>query len=79
MPVERAELACLRRAELAAHPRGEIGLGIGSDGPRGTLDIEISSDFIAGRDPSEVFAACVYQKSGLLPTRPLYSRTDWKG
>ncbi len=80
IPVDQAEKQCLHQAALAVHPRGQIAAGLGSDGKAaGHLDVEISSDFITGRDPSEVFASCVYQKSGQLPTRPLYSRTDWKG
>ena len=79
MPVDRAEDACLRDAELAAAPRGEVGVGFGSGGSRSTLSIELSSDYIAGRDPSQVYSRCVYNKSGQLPTRPLTSRTDWKG
>lgn len=80
IPVDRAEDQCLRQAELAQQPRGMIAAGIRSDGkPTGKLSIEVTSDYIQGRDPSEVFATCVYQKSGQLPTQPLYSRTDWKG
>jgi hypothetical protein len=79
MPVDRAEDACLRDAQLASHPRGEIALGSTSEGPRSRVKLEVSSDFIQGRDPSEVYNSCVYNRSGQLPTRPLYSRTDWKG
>jgi hypothetical protein len=77
--VLQAEDICLRDAQLAAQPRGEIGIGVGSGGVRGSFEMTVSSDYLLGRDPSEVFNACVYQKSGQFPTRPLYSRTDWKG
>ena len=80
VPVERAEEMCFRQAELAVRPRGEVALGANSAGQKGgSLKLEISSDYIQGRDPSEVYNSCVYNRSGQLPTRPLYSRTDWKG
>jgi hypothetical protein len=79
VPVEQAEKMCLREAELAAAPRGEVGVGVGSGGARTRVKLELSGDYIMGRDPSQVFARCVSNKSGQLPTRPLTSRTDWKG
>ncbi|WP_376874733.1 hypothetical protein [Albirhodobacter sp. R86504] len=79
VPVEQAEEICLRDAELAAAPRGEVGVGIGSGGARSTIKLELSGDYLTGRDPSQVYARCVSNKSGQLPTRPLTSRTDWKG
>ncbi|WP_415184606.1 hypothetical protein [Phaeovulum sp.] len=80
IPLDRAEDQCLRQAELAERPRGEVGVGINSSGrAAGDLRLEVTSDYLMGRDPSEVYASCVYQKSGQLPSRPLYSRTDWKG
>ena len=77
---EQAERDCFSRAYLAQQPRGEIGAGIDSRGrSRGNLKIHVSSDYIQGRDPSAVYDSCVYQKSGQLPSQPLYSRPDWKG
>lgn len=81
-PVSRAsaERTCFERARLAVHPRGEVGLGMTSAGRTASkFEIEISSDYIQGRDPSAVYDSCVYQKSGQLPSQPLYSRSDWKG
>ena len=78
--VEQAERQCFERARLAAAPRGEVGFGVGSGGQVGAnIELNLSSDFIAGRDPSAVFDACVYQKSGQPPSRPLYSFPEWKG
>ncbi len=78
--VEQAERQCFDRARLAAAPRGEIGVGVGSGGRVGTnLELNVSSDFLTGRDPSQVFDSCVYQKSGQPPSRPLYSFPEWKG
>lgn len=79
IPLRQAETECLEQARLAAQPRGEFGLGVGTNGPSGFLDITISSDFVLGRDPSAVFDTCVINKSGQRPSQPLYSRTDWKG
>lgn len=76
--VERAEAQCFERARLAAAPRGEVGFGVGSNGPSTSLKIGISSDYIAGRDPSAVYDSCVMQKSGQPPRRSLYMRPDWR-
>lgn len=78
--VQQAERQCLDRALLAAHPRGEASLGMASGGHVGAgLSVTISSDYITGRDPSAVYDACVYQKSGQPPSRPLYSLPEWRG
>lgn len=78
--VPQAERECFERARLAAAPRGEVGFGVGSDGSSGgNLSLSVSSDFLMGRDPSQVYDSCVYQKSGQPPNRPLYSRPDWRG
>ena len=77
--VQQAEKACFERARLAQHPRGTVGVGVNSDGqPSGVLDVQISSDYLQGRDPSAVYDQCVVQKSGQVPSQPLYSRPDWK-
>ena len=69
--VAQAERACLQQARLAERPRGVLELGIGSGGRRhAALDVEISSDFVLGRDPADVWQSCVVQRSGQLPTRP---------
>lgn len=80
VPVNRAEQQCLDRALLAAKPRGMISAGVNSSGnATGGLRLQVSSDFLLGRDPSAVFDTCVYQKSGQPPTRPLYSFPEWRG
>lgn len=80
IPVQRAEQQCLDRARLAAKPRGMVSAGVTSGGnATAGLKLEVSSDYLLGRDPSAVFDACVYQKSGEPPTRPLYSFPEWKG
>ena len=77
--VQQAEKACFERARLAQQPRGTVGLGVNSNGKTsGLLDLQVSTDFLHGRDPSAVYDQCVYQKSGMPPSQPLYSRSDWK-
>lgn len=80
IPVNRAEEQCFDRARLAAKPRGMISAGVNSNGDAmGGLKLEVSSDYLMGRDPSAIFDTCVYQKSGQPPTRPLYSFPEWRG
>ena len=71
IPVDQAERMCVEDARMAQHPRGTIGFGVDSNGNTATnLTIGISSDFLTGRDPDEVYNSCVYQRSGQMPTRP---------
>lgn len=75
-----AERQCLERARLAQQPRGEVSVGMTSDGKMaGGLEVEISGDFLAGRDPSAVFETCVMQKTGEMPSRPLSQMPGWTG
>ncbi len=73
-----AERDCFERARLASGPRGTVAVGAGSSGAVGAFDIAISSDYLAGRDPSQVYEACVTQKTGQVPTVPLTLRPDWR-
>jgi hypothetical protein len=71
IPVDQAERICRDSARLAEQPRGEIGVGVTSDGDlAGTLDLTVSSNWVLGRDPNEIFNRCVLQRSGQMPTRP---------
>ena len=70
----QAEKECLHQARLAQQPRGTIGLGVGSDGRAHVVgDITISSDYLSGRDPSQVYDNCVVRRSGVMPSRPFTS------
>lgn len=70
----QAERECLHQARLAQQPRGSVGLGIGSDGRAHVVgDVTISSDFLSGRDPSQVYDNCVVRRSGEMPSRPFTS------
>jgi hypothetical protein len=80
IPLAQAERQCFERARLAQQPRGEVAFGVGSGGrTASSVKLEVTSDFIMGRDPSAVYDSCVYQKSGQAPSRPLYSFPGWKG
>ena len=75
-----AERQCFDRARLAQQPRGEVAVGVGSGGRAvGAFEVEVTGDFLRGRDPSAVYETCVMSKSGEPPSRPLYARPDWKG
>lgn len=78
--VQEAERQCFERARLAQQPRGEIAVGVGSNGRAAAgLELNVSSDYLMGRDPAAVYETCVISKSGEPPSRPLYARPDWKG
>lgn len=80
VPVEQAEADCFRQAQLASRPRGAVVLGLGSGGRHfAGAEIDISSDYLMGRAPAQVYNACVRQESGQPPRLPLYDRPDWKG
>lgn len=80
MPVDQAERLCTEKANEALRPRGELALGVGSGGrPVGALDVTISTDFLLGRDPAQVFDACVKARSGQFPTRALADQPGWVG
>jgi opacity protein-like surface antigen len=72
-----AERQCVGQAQLAQHPRGEVGFGMDSQGNVGAnLTLGISSDYVLGRDPDAVYAACVMDRSGQMPSRPYSSRPE---
>lgn len=75
-----AERQCFERARLAQQPRGEVSVGVNSDGKAlGGFEVNVSSDYLLGRDPAAVYETCVTSKAGVPPSRPLYARPDWKG
>ncbi|WP_135449178.1 MULTISPECIES: hypothetical protein [Tabrizicola] len=80
MSMAEAERQCLERARLAQQPRGEVSVGVGSNGKTaGAIELEVSSDFLLRRDPAAVFELCVQQKTGQPPSRPLGQMPGWKG
>ncbi len=78
--VQQAERDCFERARLAQQPRGMVKVGATSAGKAaGGLEVNVSSDYLLGKDPSAVFETCVMARSGQAPTRPLYDMPGWKG
>ena len=60
------------RARAATGPTGSFGIAVNNRGETRTgLSIGVTSDFLKGRDPYEVYDSCVRQKSGQGPIRPL--------
>lgn len=79
MSLAEAERQCFERARLAKQPRGEVTVGATSAGRAAAgLELNVSSDFLMGKDPSAVYESCVMQKAGEPPSRPLYMRPDWR-
>jgi hypothetical protein len=77
MPVDVAMQQCVEPARLAQHPRGSVGITADNHGNIGTsMTIGISSDYLQGRDPDQVFAACVRQRSGQDPLYPFSSMPE---
>jgi len=67
-----AEAACAHRAQAAAAPTGAISIGAGNrTGLFGGISIGVTSDFLAGRDPRDVYTSCVERKTGQQPVTPL--------
>ncbi len=84
VPVAQAEQSCLRDAELAQRPRGSVTMGVGAgnggfNGSFGRVELDVSGDYIMGRDPSAVFNRCVVNRSGQMPTRVLADQPGWRG
>lgn len=72
MSPEQAARHCEDRARAATGPTGSIGVGISSGGhTRTSIGIGVTSDFLLGRDPQEVYENCVRRKTGQGPIRPL--------
>lgn len=68
VPLQQAERQCAARAYLAQGPQTSLGVRFNSDGTSqigGSFGI--STDYIAGRDPDQVFRDCVAQQSGKFP------------
>lgn len=70
--VERAMAICTDRARSAVKPDVNVGVGIGKRVRTGVgIGMELSSDYLKGRDPEDVYEECVVAKSGEKPTQPL--------
>lgn len=72
---QRVAEICEERARGAQGPTGAVSVGTNSkSGGFAGLSIGISSDFISGRDPVEVYESCVFDRTGEAPIRPAVLR-----
>ena len=77
IPVDVAMRQCVEPARLAQQPRGSVGITADSNGNIGTsVTIGISADYLQGRDPDQVFAACVRNRAGQDPLYPFSSMPE---
>lgn len=68
---ERVAQQCEERARAAQGPTGSMTLGLNSrSGPSVGASIGVTGDFLAGRDPMQVYIDCVMQRTGQPPIRP---------
>lgn len=68
---ERAADLCEDQARAAQGPTGSASVGVNSNtGGFTSLSVGVSSDFLTGRDPIEVYEQCVFSRSGQAPIRP---------
>lgn len=79
--VEQAELICLGEVRNPARTRSTVSLGTGFGGGRsfGGVSVEIPADALLRRNPDQIFARCVQDRSGQVPSRPLASQPGWTG
>jgi hypothetical protein len=73
VPVDPEEVAqrCEERARAAQGPTGSVTVGVNSrSGPSVGAAIGVTGDFLAGRDPMQVYVSCVMQQTGQPPIRP---------
>lgn len=62
---------CEERARQADGPFGQVQVGTVGGRAAGSVEVGITSDFLSGRDPFEVYDSCVRAKTGQGPIRPL--------
>ena len=68
---EVAARRCEAQARGAQGPTGSITLGANSEGGGfAGAEIGLTSDFLTGRDPLEVYEQCVIRQTGAAPVRP---------
>jgi hypothetical protein len=68
---EMAARECEGRAQAAQGPTGRVTFGVNSTTGRFTsAEVGVSSDFLRGLDPVQVYERCVFERTGALPVRP---------
>ncbi|MCR8724049.1 hypothetical protein [Frigidibacter sp. ROC022] len=68
-----AARVCEERARAATGVHGSyyVGVSTAKSGPVVGGELSVSSDYLQGRDPYDVYDQCVREKSGQGPIRPL--------
>ena len=59
-PLTKKEIEniCKKKKREASKPMTNVSLATGSEGPKYQIGITMSSDYITGRDPEEVYQEC---------------------
>ncbi len=69
-PEEVAQI-CEEQARAAQGPTGRVSVGVNNrTGSYVSGEIGVTGDFLAGRDPQEVYSRCVMRRTGNAPYRP---------
>ena len=55
---KQIESICQKKKIEATKPTTNLSLSTGSEGPKYQIGITMSSDFISGKDPNEVYRQC---------------------
>ena len=55
---QQIENICQKKKSEATKPTTNLSLSTGSEGPKYQIGITMSSDFISGKDPNEVYRQC---------------------
>ena len=71
----QVEAQCRQRADAATRPQTQIAVGVGTGGTSAGVQIGLSTDYLAGRDPEDVYTNCVTRLTGQAPETPLYPET----
>ncbi len=67
---ERVAQICEERARDAMGPTGGVTIGVNSNtGGFASASIGVSSDYLTGRDPYEVYNQCYFERMGEAPIR----------
>ncbi|SHE90815.1 hypothetical protein SAMN05444339_102420 [Loktanella atrilutea] len=67
----QVEARCAQEARAARGPTGEAAIGVGTGrGVRSRLEIDLTTDFLRGKDPATVYAQCFSRLSGAAPMIP---------
>ena len=58
LTAQQIENICQKKKNEAAKPTTNLSLATGSEGPKYQIGITMSSDYLAGRNPNDVYNQC---------------------